>query len=80
MRTTVRLADALLEQARREARRRGETLTSLIEKGLRHELSTRPTRRKSKVEVPVFRGGTGEAPGIDLTNSAAVWDILDGAK
>ena len=31
MRTTVRLEDALLEQAKREAARRGKTLTALIE-------------------------------------------------
>jgi hypothetical protein len=35
MRTTVRLDDALLERARREASRRGLTLTALIEQGLR---------------------------------------------
>ena len=39
MRTTVRLDDALLDQARREAQRRGETVTALIEKGLRLELA-----------------------------------------
>jgi hypothetical protein len=35
MRTTVRLEDGLLKQAKREAERRATTLTALIEQGLR---------------------------------------------
>lgn len=35
MRTTVRLEESLMSQARREAARRGITLTALIEQGLR---------------------------------------------
>ncbi len=38
-RTTVRLPDALLEDAKRQARRSGRTLTQLIEDGVRSELS-----------------------------------------
>jgi len=81
MRTTVRLPDALMAQARREAQRRGETLTALIERGVRHELA-KPAgaKRQRKVVIPVFRGGTGVRPGVDLTNSAALWDILDGLE
>lgn len=44
MRTTVRLDDRLLEAAKREAARRGETLTALIERGLRLVLA-RPQSR-----------------------------------
>jgi predicted DNA-binding ribbon-helix-helix protein len=35
MRTTVRLNDALLKAAKREAAKRDETLTALIDQGLR---------------------------------------------
>lgn len=35
MRTTVRLEEAILDMAKREAASRGTTLTSLIEQGLR---------------------------------------------
>jgi hypothetical protein len=80
MRTTVRLDDALLEQARREAQRRGETLTALIEKGLRLELAhAKPDRRRPKVAIPVFRG-RGLQPGVDLNNSADLLDIMEGVK
>ena len=80
MRATVRLPDALMRQARREARRRNETLTSLIEKGLRHELASETSRRRQRVEIPVFKGGSGTLPGVDLRDSAALWDVLDGVN
>ena len=79
VRTTVRLPDALMAQARREAQRRGETLTALIERGVRHEIAhppAAPARRKVDLPVSPCRGGA--RPGIDLTNSAALWDIMDG--
>ena len=39
MRTTVRLSDELLARSKQEARKRGETLTSLLERGLRLAVS-----------------------------------------
>ena len=78
MRTTVRLSDALLEQARREAARRGETLTSLIELGLRLVLAQSGRKAPApKVQVPISRMGGGVLPGIDLNNSAALLDVLE---
>jgi hypothetical protein len=81
MRTTVRLDDALLERARREAERRGETLTALIERGLRLALASperRPKRRR--VEIPVCREGKGTLPGVDLDDGAALLDIVEGRR
>ncbi|MBZ5583363.1 MAG: DUF2191 domain-containing protein [Acidobacteriia bacterium] len=81
MRTTVRLDDALLEQAKREAAQRGETLTSLIELGLRLVLAqSKETKPRPRVKLPVCHAGGGTLPGIDLNNSAALWDILDGVE
>ncbi len=28
-------------------------------------------------ETPVFRGGTGPAPGVELRSNAALYDLLD---
>ena len=39
MRTTVRLDEGLLTKAKQAARKRGETLTSLMERGLRLAIS-----------------------------------------
>jgi hypothetical protein len=77
MRTTVRLDDGLLEQARQEARKRGETVTSLIEKGLRHELASRkPAAVRPRVELPVFET-SGVMPGVDLSNNASLLEIME---
>ena len=81
MRTTVRLNDGLLDQARREAARRGETLTSLIEQGLRLALahSHRPPKRP-RVKLPVSRAGGGVLPGVDLNDTASLLDRMEGRR
>ena len=81
MRTTVRLDDVLLDLARREAERRGETLTSLIERGLRLVLANPEKRpKRPPVEIPVCREGGGTLPGVDLDDSAALLDIIEGRR
>ena len=81
MRTTVRLDDALMHDARKEAARRRTTLTSLLEQGLRLVL-LRPTRpdRKPRVRLPVCREGGGTLPGVDLDDSASLLDRMDGIR
>jgi hypothetical protein len=80
-RTTVRLDDALLERAKREAHRRGETLTSFIERGLRLVLAGPQKRReRPRVEIPVCRAGGGTLPGVDLDDSSALVDIIEGRR
>ena len=81
MRTTVRLDDALLERAKREAARQGETLTSLIERGLRLVLA-RPQRRRAResVDIPVCRATGGTLPGVDLNDGATLLDVLEGRR
>ncbi|MEW6319473.1 MAG: DUF2191 domain-containing protein [Acidobacteriota bacterium] len=81
MRTTVRLDDALLARAKREAARRGVTLTSLIERGLRLVLAgPQKARPRERVELPVCRAGGGTLPGVDLDDGAALLDILEGRR
>ena len=77
-RTTVRLNDGLLEQAKRVAEQRGETLTALIEEGLRIVVAQaqKPQRRR-RVKIPVSTCGGGLRPGIDLNNSAALLDLME---
>ncbi len=79
MRTTVRLEDALLEQAKREAARRGKTLTAMIEQGLRLTLAqSRQKRIRRRVNLPVCRMGGGVLPGVDLDDSSALLDRMEG--
>lgn len=44
MKTTIEIADALLEAARRQARKRGTTVRALVEEGLRTVLAAEPDR------------------------------------
>ena len=78
MRTTVRLDDGLLTQAKHEARKRGETLTSLLERGLRLALSGSHTHaRPGRVRLPTSRAAGGVWPGVDLDHTSALLDRLD---
>lgn len=81
MRTTVRLTEGLLREAKAEAARRGETVTALIERGLRLVLASsgKPAKRQ-KLVLPVSKAMGGVRPGVDLDNSAALLDILDGIE
>ena len=79
MRTTVRLDDALLRRAKREAQRRGETLTALMEQGLRLVLASGGRKAKrAQVELPVCTVGGGLVAGVDLDDSASVLDAMEG--
>ena len=78
MRTTVRLEEGLLRQAKREASKRGETVTALIERGLRLVLAgSRRSAVRKAVRLPVSRATGGTHAGVDLNNSAALIDLLD---
>lgn len=79
MRTTVRLDDALLDRARREAARRGVTLTALIEQGLQLVLRS-PLKHSGRapVKLPECRAGGGVLPGVSLDDSAGLLDRMDG--
>jgi hypothetical protein len=75
MRTTLRVNDHLLAAAKRRARDRGQTLGQVVEDALRREFAA--PAEVEQVAVPVFRGGGGPLPGIDLTSNRAVREVLD---
>lgn len=77
----MRLDDNFLRQVKREAQKRGETLTSMIEQGLRLVLAgSQPKRPRRRVKLPVSRAGGGVAPGVDLNDSAALLDRMEGRR
>ena len=78
MRTTIRLDDGLLSEAKVYAAKRGLTLTRLIEDALRETLARRreaagETRR---VELPTSGHG-GLQPGVEISDSKMLWELLD---
>ncbi|HVM27219.1 MAG TPA: type II toxin-antitoxin system VapB family antitoxin [Mycobacteriales bacterium] len=76
MRTTVSIDDELLHAARQRAREEGTTLGGVVETALRRLLSTSaPTQPPPN--IPVFTGGTGPRPGLDLTSNRALSEALD---
>ena len=76
MRTTVAISDELLIAAKRRAHERGQTLGAVIDAALRRELAA-PDPPRERPLVPVFRGGTGPRPGLDLTSNRALHEALD---
>jgi hypothetical protein len=76
MRTTVAIDDELLAAARRLARQRNQTLGQTIEAALRRLLADCGEREPAP-PVPVFTGGTGLRPGVDLSSNRAIHELLD---
>lgn len=78
MRTTIAISDELLAAAKQRARQRGETLGSFVDAALQRELNDAPSVPRRAPVVPVFRGGSGARPGIDLSSNSALLEALDG--
>ena len=79
MRTTIRLDDDLLKEARRCASASGQTLTALIEDALRERLARQKSAaNREPVSLPVHGEG-GTAPGVDLDDSAELLDRMESA-
>lgn len=70
------IPDDLLMDSKKFALETGRTLTGLIEDSLRETLARSRHPRKPPAEPPTFGGGV-IMPGVDLNNSAALWDLLD---
>ncbi|MFN8665857.1 MAG: CopG family transcriptional regulator [Gemmatimonadaceae bacterium] len=76
-RTTVRLPDDLLRAAKRRAQQTGRTLTQLLEDCLRAELRQPIEPSRVMEPLPTYRGG-GLRPGVDLSDSSALEDVMGG--
>lgn len=78
-RTTVRLEPGLLRAAKKKAAEDGRTLTSLIEEGLRSLLRPKQPEKKSraKFSLPVSKATGGVRPGVDLTRTSELLELLD---
>jgi hypothetical protein len=77
MRTTIRVDDSLLRQAKAAAAASGRSLNDLIVDAIRAALSGRPTTARAAEPLPTYRG-RGLQPGVDLDDSAALADLMDG--
>ena len=75
MRTTVTIDDELLRSAKERAAQLGVGLGDVVNQALQRELLG--DRGAARPEIPVFRGGTGAVPGIDLRSNRALYEVLD---
>jgi hypothetical protein len=77
MRTTIRLDEHLLRDAKQFAARTGKTLTTVIETALREMLARRDKRVKpGRVKLPTF-AGNGLFPGVDLNDTASLLELME---
>ena len=77
MRTTVRLDQHLLAQAKKHALESGKTLTAVLEDALRESLARRDSVAKSKpIRLKTVKGG-GVRAGVDLDDSASLLNLMD---
>ena len=77
MRTTVRLDERLLAEAKKHAAETGRTLTSLLEDALRETLARCKSQSKTKpVRLKTFGGG-GIRAGVDLDDNASLLDLME---
>jgi hypothetical protein len=78
MRTTLRIDDELLKEAKRIALESDRTLTEVIEDSLRETFARRQAARtkEEKVKLPSFRGN-GLQPGVNLDSNAALLELME---
>jgi hypothetical protein len=80
LRTTIRIDDRLLAEAKAQAARSGRTLAAVVEDALRAALARREPRGLDRPpRLPISRGGRLQ-PGVDLDDSAALLDLMEGAE
>jgi len=77
MRTTIRIKDGILKQAKKRAADEGRTLTSLIEDSLALILAKPKASRRERVELPVSKAAGGVLPGIDLNHSSDLEEVMN---
>jgi hypothetical protein len=77
MRTTISIDDDLLREAKQLAARTGRSLTAVVEDALREVLGRRQPAAREPVRL-ITVAGNGPRPGVDLDDSAALADLMEG--
>ena len=79
MRTTIKIDDLLLADAKAQAVKSGRTLNQVVEDALRESLGRLGRSiREQQVELPTFP--SDPAPGVDLDDNSALLDLMEGAN
>ncbi len=79
MRTTVRLEEGLLRAVKDYAFQSNRTVTSVLEEALRRLLAEAGrSPAPERAVLPTSTAGGGLLPGVDLDDSAALAELMDG--
>ena len=79
MRTTIKIDDQVLSEAKARAAASGRTLNAVVEDALREALARRPDRNRVQgTPLPTFKGGR-LMPGVDLDDSAGLLELMEGS-
>jgi len=79
MRTTIRIDDRLLAEAKSRAAKTGKTLTAVVDDALRVAFAQRDLQPETAPALPILKGGR-LLPGVDLDDSAALLELMEGAE
>ena len=77
MRTTVRLPPGLMAQVKKLAQQTGRSMTQVIEDALRAAVAGSRHPRRTPITL-VTATGDGVLPGVDLDDTSALLDRMDG--
>jgi hypothetical protein len=77
VRTTLTLDDELYRELKAQAARDGRTVGEVIQDAWRSR--SRQERGGSLQPLPTY-GGSGTLPGVDLADSAALREVMDGGE
>jgi hypothetical protein len=78
MRTTLTIHDPLLKKAKEVSLQRDVTIGELVEEGLRLTLGAKPKKGRGAIRPLKTYRGDGIQPGVDLTNSSALLEAMEG--
>ncbi len=79
MRTTINLDEALIERAKTIAAQTGKSFAEVVEDAVRESMARRDrVASRPPLPLPVDHSGGGVLPGVDLDDSAALLDLMEG--
>jgi len=76
MRTTITIDDHLLDEVRKRAAERRQTVSQVIEDSVREALLRQRDDARAPFRVHAF-SSAGYQPGVDLDDNAGLLDLID---
>jgi len=78
MRTTLSIHEPLLRRAKEISVQRNMSVGEVVEEALRSALGSRPKKGSGPVRPLKTYRGDGLQPGVDLSSSAALLEVMEG--